>query len=229
MTEPQAPHTAQAHTISVRRTARYYTLGELSSATREVWFVMHGYGQLAEYFIRHFRGLDDGTRFIVAPEALSRFYVKEWTRVGASWITKEERESEIADYVQYLSDVRESILEQLQHNDGDPATVRFVGCGFSQGVTTLSRWLLRANIHVEQLLCWAGTFAGEIDMVQHHAVFNKMNPMLVCGTKDEFISPEALQTQLSSYREKGLNIEFVSFEGEHVMVSELLQEIVRAW
>jgi predicted esterase len=229
MTEQQAPHTASVHHIPVRRTARYYTLGEISSATREIWFVIHGYGQLAEYFIRHFRGLDDGTRFIVAPEALSRFYVKEWTRVGASWITKEERENEIADYVQYLSDVRESILEQLEHNGGDPVTVSFVGCGFSQGVTTLSRWLLRANIHVERLLCWAGTFAGEIDMVQHHAVFNRMKPILVCGTRDEFISPEALQTQLSSYREKGLNIEFVSFEGEHVMVSELLQEIVRTW
>jgi len=36
--------------LTVARTARYYQLGELSSATKQIWFVCHGYGQLAEYF-----------------------------------------------------------------------------------------------------------------------------------------------------------------------------------
>jgi hypothetical protein len=70
MTEQIPPHTAQVHTIPVRRTARYYTLGEISSATREVWFVIHGYGQLAEYFIRHFRGMNDGNFLTKKPPSL---------------------------------------------------------------------------------------------------------------------------------------------------------------
>jgi len=64
----------QEHRITVSRSARYFTLGR---PDREVWFVLHGYGQLAARFLRHFEPLDDGTRLMVAPEALSRFYLGE--------------------------------------------------------------------------------------------------------------------------------------------------------
>ena len=37
--------------IKVERTARYFTLGELNEHTEQIWFVCHGYGQLAEYFM----------------------------------------------------------------------------------------------------------------------------------------------------------------------------------
>src|SRR5918999_834887 len=63
----------EAH-IAVMRTARYYTLGGDARSPRELWFACHGYGQLARYFARHFEPLDDGTRTIVVPEGLSRFY-----------------------------------------------------------------------------------------------------------------------------------------------------------
>ena len=44
------------HQFATTRTARYYQLGALSAATRRVWFVAHGYRQLARYFLRHFAG-----------------------------------------------------------------------------------------------------------------------------------------------------------------------------
>src|SRR2546422_2073748 len=79
--------TPQEHHLPVSRTARYYTLGEPGRGTRQLWFVCHGYGQLAGRFIRHFEQLNDGSRVIVAPEGLSRFYLSESApqrRVGAS-------------------------------------------------------------------------------------------------------------------------------------------------
>jgi DNA-binding transcriptional LysR family regulator len=63
------------HAIRVRRTARYFTLGPTHGFPRELWVVCHGYGQLAQRFLSQFAVLDDGTRLIVAPEALSRFYL----------------------------------------------------------------------------------------------------------------------------------------------------------
>src|ERR671933_2286542 len=97
------------HHLTVTRTARYVTLGDVHDSLRQVWFVCHGYGQLAARFLRHFEDLNDGHRLIVAPEALSRFYVESGpgTRhadvpVGATWMTREDRLSEIADYVSYL-------------------------------------------------------------------------------------------------------------------------------
>ena len=60
------------HHLGVPRTARYFTLGQDSAS--EIWFVLHGYGQLAARFADHFAALDDGTRLIVAPEGLSQRY-----------------------------------------------------------------------------------------------------------------------------------------------------------
>ena len=88
----------QEHHLAVAKTARYYSLGEPGPATRQLWFVCHGYGQLAGRFLRHFEPLDDGSRVIVAPEGLSRFYLSESPaerRVGASWMTREDRLVEI--------------------------------------------------------------------------------------------------------------------------------------
>src|SRR5207302_5058394 len=83
------------HSIKVRRSARYYTLGPDDERTvRDVWFVLHGYGQLAAQFIGIFEAVNDGTRLIVAPEALNRFYVAGVETapaaergVGATWMT----------------------------------------------------------------------------------------------------------------------------------------------
>ncbi|RZK92309.1 MAG: phospholipase, partial [Hymenobacter sp.] len=94
------------HHLTISRTARYQQLGEFSAATRQLWLVAHGYGQLAEYFMRHFNsvhGLDPTGTVIVAPEALSRFYISGTSgRVGASWMTTADRLVEIADQAAYL-------------------------------------------------------------------------------------------------------------------------------
>ena len=50
----------QKHQIIVPKTAKYFTLGELNENTETVWFVIHGYGQLAEYFIKKFKVLEIG-------------------------------------------------------------------------------------------------------------------------------------------------------------------------
>jgi hypothetical protein len=34
--------------------ARYFSSGAVTPTTKHIWFVLHGYGQLAEYFIRKF-------------------------------------------------------------------------------------------------------------------------------------------------------------------------------
>src|SRR5947199_8438332 len=101
------------HHLSVSRTARYFTLGAASAAVAEVWFACHGYGQLAARFLEKLRVRDDGTRYVVAPEGLSRFYFSETPterRVGASWMTREDRLVEIADYVQYLGAVYQAVV-----------------------------------------------------------------------------------------------------------------------
>src|SRR6266550_1297389 len=129
------------HHLSVARTARYYTLGEPGAT--EVWFVCHGYGQLAGRFLRRFEPIADGSRLVVAPEGLNRFYVGSGEHrdqpVGATWMTREDRLNEIADYVKYLDAVYADVF------GGKPTAARVRALGFSQGAAPGTRGVTRAT------------------------------------------------------------------------------------
>ena len=110
----------EEHHLSTPRTARYHTLGDPASATH-IWIVLHGYGQLARYFLRPFEGLETG-QLIAAPEGLSRFYSDiAHTRVGATWMTREDRDHEIIDQAIYLD--RLAVHLQQQCPPGTPLSV----------------------------------------------------------------------------------------------------------
>ena len=157
-------HAIREHRLAVTRTARWCSLGADAALAAEVWFVLHGYGQLAPSFIRHFAVLDDGTRLVVAPEALNRFYLEptSWrgagsARVGATWMTREERLVEIDDYVRYLDTLAAEVLGSARR------AWRVTVLGFSQGVATAVRWLCRGRTPAERLVLWAGPLPPEVD------------------------------------------------------------------
>ena len=218
------------HHIHTTRTARYWTLGELSAQTREIWFVLHGYGQLSEFFLHNFSALDDGTRFIVAPEALSRFYLKDFTgRVGATWMTREDREHEIQDYVRYLDGLHDEVFSHLCRVHPAAERVRWCLFGFSQGVTTASRWLLHGtrSQRVQDVICWAGGLPAEARPDDLQRVFKPRRPVFVAGTEDEFITPQVLEQQQALIEGAGLRYDFVQFSGGHVIVGEVLSQIAQ--
>ena len=71
--------------------------------SRKLLIVMHGYGQLAKYFSRKFHSCPS-SYYIVAPEGPHRFYKQGYSgRVGASWMTKEAREVDIKDNLNWLN------------------------------------------------------------------------------------------------------------------------------
>src|SRR4029077_15253411 len=143
----------QEHFLSTPRTARYFTLGSPEGAT-DVWFVCHGYGQLASRFLERFRALESEGRCIVAPEGLSRYYLTEnptERRVGASWMTREDRLHEIDDYVRYLETLHAQVV---------PATARVTALGFSQGTATVCRWAAVGAGRIDRLGVCGGGVGG---------------------------------------------------------------------
>ncbi|GAB3292061.1 alpha/beta hydrolase [Hymenobacter tenuis] len=212
----------QAHHLPVTRTARYFQLGELSAATRQVWFVAHGYGQLAAYFIRHFQHLTaaDSGLVIIAPEGLSRFYLQgTGGRVGATWMTKEDRLTEIEDYVAYLNQLSETILQQAAPD----AAVTVLG--FSQGAATVSRWLAHARFRPAHLVLWAGAFPPDMDFGVATHLLKNLPVTLVCGTEDEFVSEEAMQQQRAFLQQLGVEPTVLSFDGKHTLNAAVLAQL----
>ncbi|MEJ8803902.1 alpha/beta hydrolase [Pontibacter sp. H249] len=206
------------HSLIVPRRARYYTLGTPSEQVQDLWIVCHGYGQLARYFLRHFAVLDNGNTLIVAPEALSRFYLDGFSgRVGATWMTKEDRFSEIEDQASYLNLLLQEQLMQL------PENVRVTVLGFSQGGATVSRWLATESIKIHRLILWAASFPEDIDFTTGKAAFTNLPVAMVYGTQDEFITPETLERKQQLMAQLGIVPRVYTFEGGHTLHPETLQ------
>ncbi|MBC8082410.1 MAG: phospholipase [Hymenobacter sp.] len=215
---------AQEHHISVTRSARYFQLGDLSAATRQVWFACHGYGQLAGYFIRHFAALTaaDPTLVVVAPEGLSRFYLAGNTsgqgRIGATWMTREDRLTEIEDYVNYLNQLSATVLAAV------PAA-RVTVLGFSQGAATVSRWLSRARFRPARLILWAGIFPPDMTFALAADLLRDLPVTLVAGTEDEFLRAADLEQQRQFLRQLGVEPEVLRFVGGHTLHADVLRQL----
>ena len=80
------------HLLEVTQKLRIVSLGKLNKNTTNIWLALHGYGQLVEYFKRHFVPLSQDTRAFLFPQGPHKFYLQGTEgRVGASWMTKEDR------------------------------------------------------------------------------------------------------------------------------------------
>jgi len=220
------------HTLHVRRTARYYTIGPTHGFPRELWVVVHGYGQLARRFMESFAPLDDGTRLVMAPEALSRFYLdpiperrlQAEPRVGATWMTREDREAEIADYVAYLEQLT---WETRRHLAG--AGPRIVVLGFSQGTATVCRWLASSQLRADQLVLWAGGIPPELDVANWSTRLHGASLTLVAGETDEMVPASAVVSEGERLSAAGVAFTLLRHAGGHRIEAEALMRLAEGF
>ncbi|AXE16473.1 phospholipase [Runella rosea] len=211
----------QEHHLQVKRTARYFTLGTLNERTKQVWFVLHGYGQLAQFFIKKFDVLNDSQTVIVAPEALSRFYLQGVSgRVGATWMTKEERAYEIDDYIFYLNQLYDTLLEER-----NPNNIQINMLGFSQGNATLLRWLNNGHVRYDRVVIWAGFFGNGIADVIAPAKLSNVPTTLVYGTQDEYLVQVDLDKYEADIKTDIPHLAVVTFDGKHTIDREVLKNL----
>ena len=196
-------------------------LGDEARAPDEVWLVLHGYGQLAARFARAFEPLAVAGRLVVAPEALSRFYVDApaaashaGARVGATWMTREGREHEIADYVAYLDAVAARVLGGADGGGGRRQPAVHV-LGFSQGVATAARWVTRGRTAVQRLTLWGGTRPQELGAEGGERLRRLERVTLVGGERDTLVTPAVLAEQARTLRALGVECELLTFDGGH--------------
>jgi len=215
------------HRIAVRRTARYYTLGGGDSPPAEVWIACHGYGQLARRFLRAFEPVAGPDRLVAAPEALSRFYLDDAlkvhgpdSRVGATWMTREDRLTEIEDYVRYLDRVHDAV------RGGAPGAARVVAFGYSQGAATASRWAALGEAQPDALILWCGLLPPDLDPgAPARWAARGLAVTLVVGRGDAFTPPDRVAEQERRLREAGVACRVVWFDGGHELHAETLRAV----
>lgn len=199
---------------------RYYVLGEVSEQIENLWFVCHGHGHLAQFFIKKFDCLDDGKTLIVAPEGLSRYYLKGFTgRVGATWMTKEDRQTDIKNYLIYLETVFNQIRSKLKRE------VKVTLLGFSQGAATISRFATQTDVEFHRLVLWAGIFPPDLPPLQSAEKLKDKKVYWVYGTKDPYLSAGIIKEQKFIAEQIKVAPEVLSFEGEHELYEKVLMKI----
>jgi predicted esterase len=204
--------------ITINKTARFYTLGELNENTRQVWIVIHGFRQLAKDFLMGFEPLSNSTNFFIAPEGLNRFYMdKQGTAVVATWMTREDRLNEIKDYINYLDSLYTSF-----------SLAKFKGTitalGFSQGASTVTRWLDVTKNRVDRAVVYAGEVAPELLPLRDDSGLKRTRNYFVYGNQDKFITPDKLDALKADYH--ALNFTVMPFEGKHEINVSSLQSLV---
>lgn len=206
------------HHLKVPRTARYLTWGEIESAD-EVWFVLHGYSMLASVFLKWFEPAARPGRLLVAPEALSRAYFEEGggRRVGASWMTKEDREVEIEDYVRYLDLLADQVLAAV------PGSPRVQIHSFSQGTATACRWVSFGRIRAERLVLWSGGVPPDLPLDRYGPVLTRSGLTLAIGTRDKYLTTADIDREQARLAAAGLTPVVHRFEGGHRVDSTMLR------
>jgi predicted esterase len=191
--------------LLVNKSVRFVTIGNPEKA-KFIVYVLHGYGQLAKFFIRKFAALNNDY-FIVAPEGFHRFYLNGSSgRVGASWMTKEDRVYDIDDNLNYLEQLSRTVEQGFNFK-------KRILIGFSQGGATAARWYFNSHKRFQHLILWACVFPPDLNLEQETSFVSGNTNYFVLGNEDEYYSSEQQNEIMNFYHDKGFSV--LMFNGKH--------------
>lgn len=203
------------NSFSFFKTFRYETQNEDKHPTKII-YVLHGYGQLAKFFIRKFSALTSDY-LIVAPEGMHRFYLAGSSgKVGASWMTKEAREIDIQDNIDWLNALDKEISSKYQINER-------ILLGFSQGGATAIRWKMNSQLVFDKTIIWASDFPPDMEP-QMDLLKGENQNYFVIGNEDEYFNKDQQNKLISLY--KSADFKISTYLGRHNIDSSTLLQIL---
>src|SRR5436190_18768177 len=122
----------EVHSVPVTTHGRVLVRRARSQPARGVLAGFHGYSETAAIQLTRLEGIPGADAWtLVSVQALHRFYRGRTQEVGASWMTREDRDAAIADNLAYVT----AALRVVP----DDTDARVIYVGFSQGVAMAFR------------------------------------------------------------------------------------------
>ena len=209
--------------IEVKRTAAYTVLGDVGQVGESLTLACHGYGQLASYIASKFKGLTPNGHALISAEGLNKFY---WEGVSgdpvATWMTKKNRLEEIKDFSSYLDQLNRRYLHPS-------ASKKKVLLGFSQGGTTLWRWIHKSKPDFDVFINWAGWIPEDIDLKSLNPYLANKKLIYVYGHQDQYLTEDRLRMGNQIIERNELDIEKITFDGPHRIDSLELEKIYKEY
>ena len=194
--------------VFYRHANSYSTLFSLTPTTKRVWLVFHGIGYLSRYFIRIFQELDESTNYVIAPQAPAKYYKDaDYKRIGSSWLTKENKETEIQNNLNYI----EAVLEQEEI----PGHLELIVIGYSQGVSISSRWLARKKILPAYFFVISGAFPDELEQEDFNFLISKTKLFHIVGENDPYFEKGNVLKEKKRVASIFKTMQFITHKGGH--------------
>jgi predicted esterase len=205
MLEPVEASSTEVHSIATTTHGRVLVRRARSSPVRGVLAGFHGYSETAAIQLARLEQIPGANAWtLVSVQALHRFYRGRAQEVGASWMTREDREAAMADNLAYVGDAIGLVL--------DAAPMPLVYAGFSQGVSMAYRAAVRGRHPAAGVLAVGGDVPPEL-LADPAAAFPPV--FLARGNADEWYTAEKFDADLTALRERGVHLHAVSYDAPH--------------
>jgi dienelactone hydrolase len=166
----------------------------------------HGYAEHAAMALDRLRGLpgSDGWT-LIAIQGLNRFYRGRSQDTVAGWMTREDRETAIADNIHYV----DAVLDRLLSTD---RPTRIVALGFSQGVAMAFRTAVCGRHRCDSVIAAGGDVPPEL-LADPASVFPAV--LLVRGEQDDWYTAQKLDADASALRARAVHVSARVVPGAH--------------
>ena len=203
--------------ILISRTGVYYKVGD--DLARRQWFCCHGYGQVADMMINKFDRREAKGEKVVCVEAPNRFY---WKGVRGNpvttWMTSRHRLDEIRDNNEYLNTVYQKEIIQ------DTKKVLF---GFSQGGTTIWRWIHDQRPEFDLFVNYAGWIPEDLDLKILADYLQGKRLIFIYGSKDEYLTKDRIEALEMIIERSGLDIKIIRNKGNHSIDRDMIDLVLK--
>jgi predicted esterase len=206
--------------VQIRKTVRYFISKKIDEKVKRVVFVLHGYAQNGDDFLKSCLALANEETLLVAPEGMSKFYWKDFTsNPSSSWMTSLERENELMDTMNYLSQVLMQVKTQLPKEG-----IKYGCLGFSQGAAAASRFACNPYLNCQDLFLYAGGPAHDLNW---DALPKDLKFHLIYGDEDPLVSASQAAKVEAYIKGKKVQVSHFKFKGKHKIEVEALEYIIK--
>jgi predicted esterase len=195
----------EIHSIPTLTHGRVMVRQARAAASRGLLVGFHGYMENAAIQMTRLEELPDALRWTLASiQGLHRFYRGRSEDVVAGWMTREDRETAIADNLAYVA----AALETVPH---DPAG-RIVYVGFSQGAAMAFRAAVRGQRTATAVIAVGGDVPPEL-LEDSSTAFPHV--LLARGERDEWYTQAKQETDIAALTARGVSLQTVTYDGAH--------------
>ena len=188
------------------------------ASSRGLVMGFHGYAERAE---------DQWTRLVSIPAAdewtllsvqgLHSFYRGRSEEVVASWMTRQDRDTQIADNISYIDAVIADVLPTASRRAGS-----IVMIGFSQGVAMAFRAAVRGRHGAAGVVAVGGDVPPEL----FANTDVRFPPLLIArGTRDEWYTAEKLDADVRALEDRGVPHQTLVYDAGHEWTDEAARSI----